>query len=153
GDAAAKAVSGPLLTREVDDELRRGAREVSVDLGRSRVAVEPDSEGWTCQGKRYPFLDKPKDRTIYWWDGEAFQPVQRYSGALIKLVPREWGPPTFEIDGIKMLPTAKASPYEDARRKVALIQPRGKAILDCCGGLGYFAAHCMEGGASRVQSF
>jgi len=51
-----------------------------------------------------------------------------------------------------MLPTAHVSPYEDAARKVALIEPRGKAILDTCGGLGYFAAWCVEGGARRVQS-
>jgi hypothetical protein len=45
------------------------------------------------------------------------------------------------------------SPYEDARTKVALIEPRGKVILDCCGGLGYFAAWCLEGGAQQVNSF
>jgi uncharacterized protein len=72
---------------------------------------------------------------------------------LIKLVPTEWGAPTFEIDGIKMLPTAKASPVEDARRKVALVAPRGKVVLDTCGGLGYFAACCLEDGATRIQSF
>ena len=30
----------------------------------------------------------------------------------------------------------------------ALIQPRGKSILDTCGGLGYFAAWCLQGRAS-----
>ena len=39
-----------------------------------------------------------------------------------------------------MLPTSQVSPYADAEVKVALIQPRGKAVLDTCGGLGYFAA-------------
>ena len=68
-------------------------------------------------------------------------------------MPTEWGPPTFEIDGIKMLPTAKVSPYADAERKVSLIQPRGKAILDTCGGLGYFAAWCLQGGAREILSF
>jgi uncharacterized protein len=68
-------------------------------------------------------------------------------------VPTEWGPPTFEIDGIKMLPTARVSPYADAERKVGLIQPRGKAILDTCGGLGYFAAWCLQGRAAKVLSF
>jgi predicted methyltransferase len=72
---------------------------------------------------------------------------------LIKLVPTDWGPPTFEIDGIKMLPTAHVSPYADAERKVRLIQPRGKIILDTCGGLGYFAAWCLQGGARQVSSF
>jgi hypothetical protein len=146
---------GPLLTKEVHDALRAGAREVecSLDLGRSKTKVEVDSTGWSWQGHRFPYLENCKDRTIYYWTGDAFEAVQRYSGALIKLVPTEWGPPTFEIDGIKMLPTAQVSPYEDARRKVALIEPRGKAILDTCGGLGYFAAWCIQGGAQRVNSF
>jgi len=61
--------------------------------------------------------------------------------------------PTFEIDGIKMLPTSKASPLDDARQKVALVQPAGKAVLDTCGGLGYFAACCLAAGAARIQSF
>lgn len=68
-------------------------------------------------------------------------------------MPTEWGTPTFEIDGIKMLVSAKLSPYEDAQRKVALIQPRGKIILDTCGGLGYFAAWCLQGQATRVLSY
>jgi uncharacterized protein len=52
-----------------------------------------------------------------------------------------------------MLPTRLVSPYEDARRKVALVEPAGKRVLDTCAGLGYFAAWCREGGASEVMSF
>ena len=146
---------GPLLTKKVHDSLRAGtnAVECSLDLDRSRASVEVDSTGWTWQGRRYPYLEDCRDRTIYHWSGEAFEPVARYTTALVKLVPTEWGPPTFEIDGIKMLLTAQVSPYADAERKVALIQPRGKAILDTCGGLGYFAAWCLEGGAQRIRSF
>jgi len=148
-------MSGPLLTKKVHSLLLGGAPSVecSLDLDRSTTRVAVDAEGWTWQGRRYPFLRACKDRTVYYWTGEAFEPVQRFTGSLIKLVPTEWGPPTFEIDGIKMLPTAKVSPYADAERKVGLIQPRGKAILDTCGGLGYFAAWCLQGGASRVQSW
>jgi uncharacterized protein len=146
---------GPLLTRKVHDALRAGARtvECSLDLERTRTTVEVDAAGWTWQGRRFPFLETCKDRTIYYWTGATFEPAARYGGSLIKLVPTEWGPPTFEIDGIKMLPTARVSPYEDAGRKVALIQPQGKAILDTCGGLGYFAAWCVQGGARQVLSF
>jgi len=148
-------VNGPLLTRKAHDSLRCGARivECSLDLDRSRATIETDPGGWTWQGRRYPYLEACRDRTIYHWDGASFLPVQRYSGSLIKLVPTRWGPPTFEIDGIKMLPTAKISPYADAERKVALIQPRGKVVLDTCGGLGYFAAWCLAGGARQVLSF
>ena len=79
--------------------------------------------------------------------------MARYTNSLIKLVPTEWGAPTFEIDGIKMLPTARVSPFEDAQRKVGLIRPRGKAILDTCGGLGYFASWCLQGQAASVLSY
>jgi predicted methyltransferase len=127
--------------------------ECSLDLDRSRGKVEIDASGWHWQGQRYPYLENCKDRTIYYWDGSEFQVVSRYTTALIKLIPTEWGPPTFEIDGIKMLPTAQVSPYADAQRKVALIQPRGKVILDTCGGLGYFAAWCLQSEATKILSF
>ncbi len=79
--------------------------------------------------------------------------MSRFTTSLTKLVPTDWGPPTFEIDGIKMLPTAHVSPYADAERKVALIEPRGKRILDTCGGLGYFAAFCLQGQAKEIASY
>jgi predicted methyltransferase len=148
-------VSGPLLTKKVHDALLAGVQavECSLDLDRTRTTVEVDPAGWTWQGHRYSCLETCKDRTIYYWAGEAFQPVQRYTSSLIKLVPTQWGPPTFEIDGIKMLPTAHVSPYADAERKVGLIQPQGKVILDTCGGLGYFAAWGLAGKARQVLSF
>jgi len=90
---------------------------------------------------------------VYYWSEDTFQPVARFTSSLTKLVPTEWGPPTFEIDGIKMLPTAHTSPYADAERKVELIQPRDKVVLDTCGGLGYFAAWCVRGRARQVLSF
>jgi uncharacterized protein len=150
---------GPLLTRKVHETLsaarRAGVRtvECSLNLERSRTTVELDAEGWTWQGRRFPDLETCDDRTVYHWIDETFQPVARFTTSLIKLVPTEWGPPTFEIDGIKMLPSAQISPYTDAERKVALIQPRGKVILDTCGGLGYFAAWCLLGHATQVLSY
>ncbi len=150
---------GPLLTLREHTQLIGAARagvsmvECSLDLGCTVVGVELDADGWHWGGRSYPYLACCKERTIYYWDGEEFAPAARYTDALIKLVPTEWGPPTFEIDGIKMLPTAQLSPYEDAERKVAWVEPRGKVILDTCGGLGYFAACCVQGGAERVFSF
>jgi uncharacterized protein len=151
--------SGPLLTRLVAASLLT-ARDAntdewmgSLDLDRSHGKATLLVDTWEWRGQRYPYPHKLKDRTIYYWDGDEFAPVSRFSGSLIKLVPTEWGAPTFEIDGIKMLPTAKESPFEDARRKVALVEPRGKQLLDTCGGLGYFAACCLEAGVARIQSF
>jgi len=150
---------GPLLTQEVHETLRAAARagapsvECSLDLDRSTTTVQVDGAGWIWQGQRFPYLDTCKDRTIYHWVDETFQPVARFTTSLIKLVPTQWGPPTFEIDGIKMLPTAHVSPYADAERKVGLIEPRNKVILDTCGGLGYFAAWCLLGQARQVLSY
>jgi len=150
---------GPLLTKPVHEALlsarASGAErlECSLDLQRSNTSVAPGPEEWEWGERRYPYPERCKDRTIYYWDGAAFQPAARFSASLIKLIPTRYGPPTFEIDGIKMLPTEHVSPYEDAQRKVAMIEPRGKAILDTCGGLGYFAAWCLAGGARRGQSY
>lgn len=150
---------GPLLTLAVIERWRaaRAAGQTSVecslDLQRSTTRIELLVGGWIWQGQRFPDLESCKERTIYHWTGAGFEAVSRYSGALIKLVPTEWGPPTFEIDGIKMLPTARVSPYVDAERKVGLIRPSGKVVLDTCGGLGYFAAWCVAGRAARVLSF
>lgn len=152
-------MSMPLLTRKVHDALRAAARtgvatvECSLDLDRSRTTVDLGTGEWSWQGRRFPYLDTCKDRTVYHWAGNTFEPVARFSTSLIKLVPTEWGPPTFEIDGIKMLPTAQVSPHADAGRKVGLIEPRGKVILDTCGGLGYFAAWCVQGQARQVLSY
>lgn len=151
--------SGPLLTRDLAETLLK-AREAgasawtgSLDLGHSRGEAALEADAWRWRDERYPYPHKLKDRTIYYWDGNEFAPVSRFSGSLIKLVPSEWGAPTFEIDGIKMLPTSKESPIDDARRKVALVEPRGKVVLDTCGGLGYFAACCVEAGVARIDSF
>ena len=151
---------GPLLTLPVHQALLDAARsgaaslECSLDLGRTATTVEiVGPEAWTWQGAQYRLPERCKDRTIYFWATDRFEPVARFTTSLIKLVPTRWGPPTFEIDGIKMLPTLHVSPFADAHRKVGLIRPRGKAVLDTCGGLGYFAACCLEGGAARVLSY
>jgi predicted methyltransferase len=129
-------MTGPLLTRELVASWRaalhagRADSECSLDLCRSTTRVELEPDHWRWQGAPYPYPEPCKERTIYHWTGTSFAPAARYGSALIKLVPTTWGPPTFEIDGIKMLPTAAVSPYADAQRKVGLIRPRAKRILD-----------------------
>ena len=149
----------PLLILNVHETLRAARRaggpkvECSLDLDRSTTTVEVNDAGWTWEGREYLWLDTCKDRTIYYWTGETFEPVSRFTNSLIKLVPTQWGTPTFEIDGIKMLVSAQVSPWADAERKVGLIQPRGKVVLDTCGGLGYFAEWCLQGQAAKILSF
>ncbi len=150
---------GPLLTLEVHDALRAAGSdgattvECSLDLDRTKTSVDVDEAGWVWQGQRFGWMQRCKPRTIYYRQEDSFEPVARFGASLVKLVPTQWGPPTFEIDGIKMLPSARVSPYADAKRKVGLIQPRGKVVLDTCGGLGYFAAWCVQGQARQVLSY
>ncbi len=149
----------PLLTL-VAAEVLLGARaaghsrcHLTLDLGRSTVEVALEAAGWRLAGRLYPFPDGLRERTVYHWDGAGYRAVARYGRSLVKLVPTEWGAPTFEIDGIKMLPTARQSPVDDARAKVALIEPRGRRVLDTCAGLGYFAAEALLAGAAQVRSY
>lgn len=152
-------MTSPLLTLKVVEQLRAATKtglsaiQCSLDLDRSITTVEAREGDWVWRGQRLPYPAPCRDRTIYHWNGSSFDAVARFTTSLIKLVPTEWGPPTFEIDGIKMLPTAQVSPYADAQRKVDMIRPQGKTILDTCGGLGYFAAWCLQGGATRILSF
>src|SRR5688500_14133527 len=96
----------PLLTLKVHEALlaaRTGAAtlECSLDLNRSTTVVQLGDTGRTWQARHFPYLKTCKDSTVYYWTGDAFEPLARYSTSLIKLVPTDWGPPTFEIDGIK----------------------------------------------------
>jgi hypothetical protein len=151
----------PLLTSKEIEQLfisrdKRSATLVcSLDLQVSTSTIEVGPSDWGWNGRRFPYPERFRDRTVYYWDAAegAFQPAARFDSSLIKLVPTEWGAPTFEIDGIKMLPSERVSPYEDARSKVAMIQPKGKIVLDTCGGLGYFGAWCVLGGARHIRSF
>ena len=149
----------PLLTAETCRQLAHardaGLTELqcSLDLQRSHSKVNLTESYWVSEGERYPYLDRGKERTVYAWMDGGFEPISRFRDSLIKLVPTPWGAPTFEIDGIKMLPSAERSPFTDAEQKVKKLKTRGKAVLDCCGGLGYFAAWCLSEGAATVQSF
>lgn len=151
--------TGPLLVLPTLDAMRTALAaghttwRGSLDLGRSQCDVELGADAFSWNQHAWPYPEKLKDRTIYFRGNEDWEPAARFSGTLIKLVPTDWGAPTFEIDGIKMLPTSRLSPFDDAQRKVALIAPAGKTVLDTCGGLGYFAAHCLAAGAARILSF
>lgn len=149
----------PLLTREIAEAMRAAHRagagtwSGSLDLGRRVDTVALGDAHWVWRGRAYAWPGTLKDRTLYVPDGDDWAAVSRFGRSLIKLVPTGWGPPTFEIDGIKMLVSARISPIEDARQKVALVAPRGKVVLDTCGGLGYFAACCLEAGVAQIRSF
>jgi predicted methyltransferase len=150
---------GPLLTSSVQIALQaaraagNGSLRCSLDLAKSEATISLHDEGWRWREQLFPYPRELKQRTVYHWEAGDFQPVARFTTSLIKLIPTDWGPPTFEIDGIKMLPTAHVSPMADADQKVRLVEPAGKRILDTCGGLGYFAACARTAEASQVLSF
>ena len=83
--------SGPLLTRPLAEALL-AARDTgapvwngSLDLGLSRSDALLAPESWQWRDGRYPYPSALKDRTVYYWDGDEFAPVARFSGSLIKL--------------------------------------------------------------------
>jgi uncharacterized protein len=152
-------LSPPFLTLDTATQLdaarRNGAGEIplSVDLGKSSSVVTARIDSWAWNGHSFPYPDKVRTHTVYGWDGQQFEPIAIFDQSLVKLVPTDWGPPIFEIDGIKMLLSAHISPLEDAQRKVSLVEPAGKRILDCCGGLGYFAQCCLTANVHSITSF
>lgn len=79
--------------------------------------------------------------------------MSRYAGKLIKLVPTDWQVPTFEIDGIKMLPTLKESPLDDARRKVGTGAACGQDRAGYLRRAGLFRRLLPDAGVARLQSF
>jgi predicted methyltransferase len=151
----APLLAEPVVARLCAAAVQGGRFEASLDLGRSTVTVDvpPGGAAWQALGRTWPMPGAIDGRTVLQWEGAGFEPVQRWQGALYKLVATPFGPPTFEIDGVKMLPSAEGSPWEDAARKVALVAPRGQRVLDTCGGLGYFAAWCLRAGAAAVDSW
>src|SRR5687768_11639156 len=84
---------GPLLTAKVHDALLAAARNgvatavCSLDLDRSTTQVEIGAAEWSWEGRRFPYLEPCKDRTIYYWTGTAFAPAARFTASLVKLVP------------------------------------------------------------------
>ncbi len=152
-------MSAPILTLKVHEALAAARKaglaqvEVSLDLDLTKTLVGVAQDTWSVGDQQYPYLDACKENAVFFWNGGAFELASRFTKNLIKLVPTEWGAPTFHIDGIKMLVTARLSPIEDARRKVELIEPRDKVILDTCGGLGYFASWCLKGQARKIVSY
>ncbi len=95
-------MSTPLLTLIQHDALQAAcdqgltSLDCTLDLDRSRTTVSIGASHWSWQGSDYPYLMRCKDRTVYYWTGEDFAPVQRYGNALIKLIPTPWGAPTLK---------------------------------------------------------
>ena len=77
--------------------------------------------------------------------------VEYFEGAYYKLVPTS-GPPTAEIDGVKMHRSKDVDPYTDAMQKAREVVRPNDYVLDTCSGLGYTAIWAMRLGARGVLS-
>jgi predicted methyltransferase len=112
---------------------------------------------WILDNIPYPYLEEAKENSLYAWSSEdsGFIEVLRFSEerGLVKLVSSAQGPPSFQWNGIQMLPLREGNPYHDAQQKVKLVAPQGKRVLDTCGGLGYFSAQALLQNAHEVYSF
>ena len=71
--------------------MRSGAATVhcSLDLERTTAVVHVRQDGWSVDGRQFPYLERCKDRTIYYWTGTDFAQAARFSTSLVKLVPTE----------------------------------------------------------------
>lgn len=150
------AIEFQILTRTREEKQR--AVSLSLDIQKSQQTVLLFDKYWLWEGQEFPYQLKNRPNTFYLWTPEEkqFLPISREdpaTGGLVKLVPTPQGPPNFQINGIQMLPQKKVSPFLDAQAKVKRLHPRGKKVLDTCGGLGYFAHFCLEEGAKQIVSF
>ncbi len=124
-----------------------------MDLDRSRATIALGAEAWSWRGGQYPYLETCKDRTIYYWTGDAFAPVSRYTSAPHQARADGMGPADLRDRRHQDAAVGEGLSWDDAQRKVGLVQPRGKRVLDTCGGLGYFAEWCLRSKAKAVRSF
>jgi predicted methyltransferase len=130
--------------------------EISIDLNISRqtFAIENDSLVFDRDNmldvETVKWIIKKKDR-IFTFENNELQPIEIRDSDYYKLVPTT-GPPTFEINGIKMHRSKDMDPFEDTKQKAAEVVRHNDLVLDTCGGLGYTAIWAMRLGAKQVIS-
>jgi len=121
------------LYRQLIDEIRKGAKKASFDLG--KTFVENPQE----KLKEVPeeVLKKVKGRLIYYWDGKELIPLALFDDRYYALT---WthNAPILEIDGIRMHVFYLGSPFKYAQY-VARVVRGGKKYLETCFGQGYIS--------------
>lgn len=152
----------PLFTTEVLATLLAlddGAQaEVSLDLGRETVTVARDAGALRLAGDDTPTWSRDmlgesglRDDRVYRIGADGLEPVEVRAQRYARLMPTV-DAPALVIDGISMHIARKDSPWRTTQRMARAVRPPGKAIFDCCGGLGYVAIHCATLGAREVVS-
>ena len=150
---------GPLLTHAVADALldarRAGATTWtgSLDLGLSNDDITLHADTWIWRDQRHAYPSKLQ--------GQDDLPLGRRrlpAGVSLHHLADQAGADGVGAADVRNrwhqdVADGSRLTLEDAGRKVSLIQPRGKVILDTCGGLGYFAAWCLHAGVARIQSY
>lgn len=150
----------PAMANRVLAAMASGAASVSItlDLGKSEQECEIVNsslrvEGIETSAKALRKIVK-RGNVVFAIDAEGPYPIEIRDSGYVKLVPAEtgFGPPTFEISGIKMHRTKGIDPYEDAHTKAGAAVRRNDTVLDTCGGFGYTAIWARRLGAEEVIS-
>jgi predicted methyltransferase len=146
----------PVFTSVTAEQLLRGEKQVSLDLGLSEKEIEKTDKGILLPNREfisYRDLKKisEKEGAVFFVEnGEVFQVAVHHDGFL-KLLPTE-GAPTLEINGVRMHRTAGTTPDADSRLKIELLGIDGGCVLDTCTGLGYTALDALRLGGDLVVS-
>lgn len=149
------AVATALLTAMAQGEdrvmvtLNLGQSERSVDIVKNVVKID----SYEISAKKLEKIVK-RGNVVFAVDEDGLYPLEIRDQGYVKMVPAEdgYGPPTFEISGIKMHRTKDISPYDDARTKAEAVVRTNDTVLDTCGGFGYTALWARRVGASDVIS-
>jgi hypothetical protein len=147
----------PLLHRFNARELLEGREFVSFDLGLSKEKVEFRGEKVIIRGievernKLEAVARDKRDNIFLLLSNGEIQKTLFFNGKVYKL--RLVGPctaPTLEINGIHMHKIKEVTPWQDAEKKVKILDVKEKSVLDICTGLGYTAIHAKKLGAASI---
>ena len=88
-----------------------------------------------------------------WKAEETVENARRQVAELVNADPREivWTSGATESNNLAIKGVAHF--YSTKGKHIITSKIEHKAVLDTCGGLGYFAACCLDAGVARIQSF
>lgn len=133
--------------------------ELSLDLNLTRTPVRRSGDVLeTAAGPlereqllRWQAEGEVKDDRVYRIRDGELDPVEVRLQRYAKLAPAG-DAPALVLDGITMHIARNDTPWRTTREMARAVRPTGRAVLDCCGGLGYVALHLCELGARSVLS-
>jgi predicted methyltransferase len=133
--------------REILDALKKNKNSVrvSLDLGLSESELLIENDKVFFPNRNYLSLEqlnelKDEDRFCFLLEENSLRRIAFFSeetNLFYKLLPTEEAP-TFEISGIRMHCLKGTKPFDNAKKLIGFLKPKG-IVLDTCTGLGYTA--------------